>query len=83
MKHITVRNVEKDLARALDAERKRRGASLNQTVKDLLRRALAVGADAPYSNGLSRLAGGWSEEDLRAFEAAVAGFQEVDRDLWR
>jgi hypothetical protein len=34
------------------------------------------------SNGLSRIAGGWSEEELREFERAIAPFEGVDAELW-
>jgi hypothetical protein len=31
---------------------------------------------------LARLAGGWSEEEFREFEAATAQFKAVDEELW-
>ena len=58
MKAITLRNVPPDLAAALNREKRRRGQSLNRTVIDLLKQGLGVGE--PRSNGLARLAGGWS-----------------------
>lgn len=81
MKTLTVRNVPEDVAAALDEEKRRRGASLNQTVLDLLSQGLGVAG--PRSNGLSRLAGRWSEEDLVDFESAVSGFGSIDDELWR
>jgi hypothetical protein len=33
------------------------------------------------SNGLGRLAGGWSEEEFRDFERAVAPFERVDEPI--
>ena len=82
MKHLSVRNVPDDIADALDAERRRRGESLNRTVVDLLRLALGLGL-RPYRNGLERLAGTWTEEEYRRFEKAVACFEEIDEELWR
>ena len=81
MKALTVRNVDRRLAKALDEERKRRGTSLNRTVLDLLRRALGLDPDQP-SNGLSRLAGTWSEDEHRELEEAMAPFEQVDEELW-
>jgi len=72
VRHLTVRNVPLDLARALDRERRRRGNSLNQTVLDLLRESLGVGSGFAKGNGLARLAGAWTESDLREFEASIA-----------
>ena len=83
MKHITVRNVPEDLERALTEEKQRRGKSLNQTVIDLLKQALGVGPDGKRSNSLGRLAGGWSEDEFRAFESAVAETERIDPELWR
>lgn len=82
MRYLTVRNLPPDLARALEREKARSGASLNQTVIDLLRRALGLSEAAP-SNGLAELAGSWSADDLAEFEAAVADFERIDEELWR
>ena len=83
MKALTIRNVDTPLARALERERKKRAASLNETVLALLRQALGVdSANAPVSNGLHKLAGGWSADDLRAFERATRPFEQVDDELW-
>jgi plasmid stability protein len=82
LKYLTVRNLPADLARALEREKARSGASLNQTVIELLRRALGL-AEIERSNGLAALAGTWSAEDLAEFEAAVADFERIDEELWR
>lgn len=81
MKALTVRNVPPALAEALDAERRRRGGSLNQTVLDLLSQSLGVGVRR--SNGLASLAGTWTEEEARSFEESLAPFGTVDPELWR
>jgi DNA polymerase III delta subunit len=82
MKALTVRNVDARLARALERETRKRGTSLNQTVLDLLRNALGVGALARPSNGLEKLAGTWTEKDLEEFEANTAIFEQIDPELW-
>ncbi|MFL5872241.1 MAG: hypothetical protein ACJ75T_02040 [Solirubrobacterales bacterium] len=76
-----MRNLPPSLAEALEREKRRKGKSLNQTVIDLLGQVL--GAEGERSNGLGRLAGGWSEEELREFERATAQFEAVDEELWR
>lgn len=81
MKHLTVRGIPADVADALDAERKRRGDSLNRTVINLLRKALGLGPE-PLDNGLGRFAGVWSQEDLDEFERAVADLEVIDREFW-
>ncbi len=83
MRQLTVRDIPLDLGRALDRERRRRGMSLSQTVLELLPEGLGVGAGVAKSNGLAKLAGSWSEADLREFEAGIAVTEQVDEDFWR
>lgn len=80
IKALTIRNLPPGLAEALEREKRRRGTSLNQTVIDLLGQGL--GAKGVRSNGLARLAGGWSEEEFHDFERATAQFEAVDEELW-
>jgi hypothetical protein len=82
MKALTIRNVPKRLADALNRERRKKDTSLNSTVLDLLSRGLGVSDSEFPSNGLAHLAGTWSQEELRQFEAAVAPFEAVDDDMW-
>jgi hypothetical protein len=82
MKALTVRNVDARLSRALERETRKRGTSLNQTVLDLLSDALGLGALAPPSNGLEKLAGTWTEKDLEEFESNTAIFEQIDPELW-
>ncbi len=81
-KHLTVRDVPKPLAQALDREARRRGTSLNQTVKELLGRALGL-ASAPFDNGLGDLAGAWDDAQFEEFERNTAAFAHIDEQLWR
>jgi len=81
MKALTIRNLPPGIADALEREKRRKGKSLNQTVIDLLGQGL--GTQGTRSNGLSRLAGGWDEEEFQDFERATAQFEAVDEELWR
>ena len=83
MKHLTIRNIPPRVAKELEKEKKRRGESLNQTVIDLLSQGLGVQPGEVRRNGLKRLAGTWSAEDLRRFEEAIAPLEELDEELWR
>ena len=82
-RHLTIRDVSSELARSLKAEARRRGTSLNQTVKDLLAKALGIGSAESFDNGLSALAGTWSAEELAEFESHSGAFEEIDDELWR
>jgi hypothetical protein len=83
MKHLTVRNVPVAVAKALEKESRRRGASLNQTVIDVLGAGLGIDSPGGRRNGLRRLAGTWSASELTAFHEAIASTEQVDEELWR
>ena len=83
MKTMTIRNVSTELASALEAEKRRRGLSLNRTVLSVMQEALGISSGRGRSNGLRRMAGAWSEDEFRRFEKAVASFAEIDEELWR
>jgi hypothetical protein len=81
MRTMTARSIPPELDEALRRERARRGQSLDQTVIDRLGQRLGIGS--PRSNGLARLAGRWTEEELERFTDAIAPFERVDDELWR
>jgi hypothetical protein len=82
-RHLTIRQVPPDLARALEQEKRLRGTSMNRTVLDLLARALGLDPVESRRNGLADLAGTWSQAELEEFEQAVAPMEQVDEELWR
>jgi len=82
MKTLTIRNVPKRLADALDRERRSKDASLNSTVLELLARSLGADGHGPRRNGLAKLAGTWSADEQRQFDAAVAPLDKIDDDMW-
>lgn len=79
-KHLTIRSIPPRVARALEVERRRRGTSLNQTVIDLLGRALGTERE---TNGLEELAGTWTSAELETFSRAVAATEQIDEELWK
>ena len=83
MKHLTVRHVTPDLARALKEEQRRLGVSLNQAVLSVLCRALGLEPRQPYENGLRDLAAQWTRSELEEFESNTAVFEQVDEELWQ
>jgi len=83
MKHLTIRDIPHELADAIDKERRRRGKSLNQTVIQLLGQSLGVRSNGPRKNGMTHLAGTWTPEEHRQFEAAIAPTEQIDEELWR
>jgi len=82
MKQLTIRKVSSELDRAIAAESRLKGQSINQTVLDLLHQALGLGLKGSFDNGLGKLAGTWSGDDFREFEKNTALFEELDHELW-
>jgi len=83
VRHLTIRNIPPEVAEALEGRRARSRASLNQTVIDLLRRALGARGQGKERNGLASLAGTWTQEEHDQFEAAVAVTEQIDEELWK
>lgn len=83
VKQLTVRSVDEALAKALEAEARRRRCSVNQTVLEILEQGLGLSGAAGFDNGLGKLAGTWTEDEAKAFEASIAPFEQVDEELWR
>ena len=70
-----------ELLAALKREAKRRNTSLNQTAIELLQQALGV--TRTRSNGIARLAGGYSEAEYEPFLEAIEPFERVEPELWK
>ena len=81
MKTTTIRKISTELAAALEAEKRRRGISLNRTVLSLIEEALGISEGKHRSNGLRQLTG--SEDEFKRFEEAVAPLGEIDGELWK
>ena len=82
MNHLTIRKIPARLGKELEKEVRRRGLSLNETVKLLLERALGLDPQTPFDNGLGKLAGGWSQKELEEFEKSTAMFSKIDEADW-
>ncbi|EFK06033.1 conserved hypothetical protein [delta proteobacterium NaphS2] len=82
MKQLTIRRVSPELDKALVAESRLRGESVNQTVLDLLKQALGLHREG-VDNGLGKFAGTWTEEEFFEFEKETAFFETIDPELWK
>ena len=86
---LTVRGVDARLERALRAEARRRGLSVNRTVLGLLqeRTGLAAAtvrtAPATRFSDLDHLAGTWSAEEADVFDRRLRSERRTDEQLWR
>lgn len=44
---------------------------------------LGLSVNAQQSNGLAKLAGGWSQAEFDEFERNTAAFAEIDSGIWQ
>lgn len=79
MSQLTIRNIPEELWAALEREAKRRNDSLNQTVIELLRERLAIPRGG-RRNGLTALAGTWTEDEHARFAQAVAVNEQIEEE---
>lgn len=83
---MTIRDVDDLLRRALEAEARARGTSLNRTVLTLLRKATGLEPDAggpPREfDDLDPLAGTWSQAEADEFERVLAEQRVIEEQLW-
>jgi len=82
MKVLTIRNISEKLSQALELEKQQRHLSLNKLVNQLLAQALGINEQSEFDNGLSRFAGGWSDEDFDTFEKNTECFNRIDDAIW-
>ncbi len=83
---FTIDDLDADVLTRLRVEADRRGMDLNAVAAEILKRGLRpLPEEAPAGvyHDLDHLAGTWSEEEAREFQAAIAPFERVDEDLWR
>jgi hypothetical protein len=80
MAAISVRGLDEAQLRNLKAQARRQGVSLNRLV--LQRITEAVPGQNQSHDDLDALSGTWTQEDAKAFGAAIAPLEQIDPDLW-
>lgn len=85
MANISVRGLEPATLSKLKALAKQEGTSVNALVLRLLARGVGLEQEKPryqrYED-LSELAGTWSQEEAKEFEANTAPFGNIDPEQW-
>jgi len=72
MRSITIHNLDPDVSRLIDQQAAAEGLSLNQLVKRLLRKALALPSQAPATlSGFDDFCGLWTKEEAAEFNARL------------
>lgn len=84
MRSITVHNLETELDNLIRKKANASGASLNKTIKELLRQALGVSKMETKKNSLDRFFGVWSKKETDEFDRVIKEeFEVVDEEGWK
>ena len=79
----TIRQIPRNIDKALRAKAKAEGKSLNQAAVEALRAGLGVVNQPTKKRDLSDLVGTMTPEDSKAMEEVRELFDRVDEDVWR
>jgi len=86
VKVVTVRQIPRELARAIDRRARATRTSVNKAVIGLLEEATGLAkrpADRVRHHDLDDLAGSWSREEAATFDRSLAVQRAVDEDVWK
>ncbi len=85
MKTITVRGIDPALDRVIKSRAKQNTLSVNQWVLQALKKVTGTGKEPVFKkhHDLDALAGGWSKEEVKAFQKNTKIFERTDEDLWK
>jgi plasmid stability protein len=76
----TIRNIPKELDRAIKARAKQLGKSVNQLALETLARSLGV---PMRRRALRAMPGAWSDKEARQFDRFLDEHRRVDEELWK
>lgn len=84
MKTITIRGIDDRLNIALKAQASKENQSLNQWVLQALKKMTGLQKEPIFKkyHDLDHLAGGWDDEETKAFYENTGLFEKIDKDIW-
>lgn len=85
MKSISIHGVDDQLNKRIIEQARRKGLSLNKTIKSLLEEALGLNSAKAKDrrDDFLEFLGVWTEKDVREFELAAKDFQQIDPEDWK
>lgn len=84
MKSITIHKLDDRTARLIELKSKETGLSLNNTIKNLLRKALGIQSETNRDKSdFQEFSGIWNESDFKMFQESTAAFGEIDDKDWK
>lgn len=82
MKSITIHNFDKDLSESLLAYANLNGKSINQSVKDLLRKSFGLDRNKKKAD-FSNFCGLWTKEEAIGIDRALKASEQVNLKDWK
>ena len=86
MKAVTVRQISRDLARAIEHRARAARTSINKAVIGLLEEAAGLAnknGTRTRHHDLDALAGSWTREETAAFNRSLQAQRAIDPDIWK
>ena len=83
---IIIDDLDGGVVERLRCEAQRRGVDVSAVAREILQEGLGPlsrPAKGQVCHDLDALAGTWSSDEAEAFLSAVAGFEQLDEDLWK
>ncbi|MBT3934417.1 MAG: hypothetical protein HOF35_09165 [Bacteroidetes bacterium] len=83
MSQITIRKIPENIERQIRNLAQKNNCSLNQTIINLLEKALGTKEQGKRKRDLSRLAGTWDTDQVNEFEKNTKIFEQIDEEIWQ
>ena len=85
MKTITIRGIDVELDRLIKSQAQQTNLSVNQWILRTLKKVTGTEKAPMFQehHDLDALAGGWSEEEIKAFQKNIEIFERIDEEAWK
>jgi hypothetical protein len=85
MKTLTVRGIDDQLAQGLEEAARQGRDSVNAVILRLLRDRLGLSKPKfrEVHHDMDDLAGTWTKEEAREFDAVAGEFSRIDEEMWK
>lgn len=84
MKSITIHGVDDELDKLIRQKADAFGASINRTIKRLLKDSLGIGGQKKTKKeDFSEFFGAWTKKEAEEFERNTADFEKIDKEDWK
>jgi hypothetical protein len=84
MKTITIRGIDAELDLLIKFQARQTNLSVNQWILRTLKKVTGTEKAPMFKehHDLDALAGGWSEEEAKAFQKNIEIFERIDKEAW-